>query len=64
MATNDGRITDKAPYGQQVELTCKNHPDLRWSTKNIDGIGCRTIFFTTIGKPECGCSVRELIVVE
>jgi hypothetical protein len=26
-------------------LTCKHHPQLRWSTKNIAPIGARSIFF-------------------
>ena len=45
MATDDGRIVAWAVYGQHIALTCKNHPDLRWSTKNIEYIGARHIFF-------------------
>ena len=62
------RITKKAPYGQHITLTCKNHPDKFWSTKNIDSIGCRTIFYNLRGDPkmgaECSCSWRDLIPVE
>jgi hypothetical protein len=66
------RITNNAPYGQHITLTCANHPELRWSTKNIDYIGARSLFYlgaegepamnpTT---PECPCSIRHLIVLE
>ena len=63
---NDGRLTRKAPYGQHIALTCKNHPELRWSTKNIAPIGCRTIFFSLFGEgaqPECNCPAKDLIVI-
>ena len=64
------RITTKAPYGQPVILTCKNHPELTWSTKNIgmtvDGrvYSSRTIFFNLLGtgQVECNCSASELIL--
>ena len=63
MATDDGRIVAWAVYGQHIALTCKNHPDLRWSTKNIEYIGARHIFF--LGKGiECDCPARDLHVVE
>ena len=63
MATDDDRIVAWADYGQHIALTCKNHPDLRWSTKNIDYIGARHIFFLSKGM-ECDCPVRDLHVVE
>lgn len=66
MAT-DGRIVDWAEYGQHIDLTCRNHPDLIWSTKNISHIGARKIFYNlegVPGKPECSCSVRDLIPIE
>lgn len=59
----DGRITDAAPYGQHVGLYCVNHPKLRWSTKNIAPIGCRSIFFDLFGEsrePECSCPASDL----
>lgn len=59
----EGRITDKAKYGQHVTLTCTHHPQLTWSTKNIAPIGCRTIFFNlsrTATEPECSCPVHDL----
>lgn len=59
-----GALTDKAPYGQHIALTCKNHPNLRWSTKNIAPIGARNIFFSSWPEPECSCSGSDLIVVE
>jgi hypothetical protein len=62
-----GRITTKAPYGQHIMLTCKNHPNLRWSTKNIDYIGARHIFFDLDRKCngyECPCPASDLIPVD
>jgi len=67
MAT-DGRLIDIAPYGQHIALTCRNHPNLRWSTKNISPIGARTLFYNLRNVqgmgPECDCSIRDLIVLE
>lgn len=64
----DDRITTKAERGAQIRLTCRNHTDLRWSTKNIAPIGCRTIFYNLmvdqpagIAALECSCSARELV---
>ena len=62
------RITTKAEYGVQICLTCRNHQDLRWSTKNIGPIGCRTIFYNLMGDqpagiaaPECTCPASALV---
>ena len=43
-----------------VQLKCKNHPHLKWHTKNIAPIGCRTIF--TEQHEECDCSLSDLVV--
>lgn len=62
----DDRIVTTAPPGVHIPLTCVNHPDLRWSTKNISFIGARTIFFDLFNKcpgGECPCSGRDLIPV-
>lgn len=63
---DDGRITQLAEYGQHIALSCVNHPDLRWSTKNIAPIGCRTIFFNLHGVRdmliECNCPLGDLRV--
>ena len=56
----EGRIVDCCGYGHHIALTCKNHPNLRWSTKNIDCIGARSIFYVTEDTPECNCSARDL----
>ena len=60
----DDRICDKHEYGRHISLTCKNHRDLRWNTKNIGGIGQRTIFYSSTLDipyvPECECSGRDL----
>lgn len=57
-------IDPEQPYGQHIALTCKNHPDLRWSTKNISYIGARSIFYFSENTPECDCSSNLLIVVK
>lgn len=51
-----------------VELQCKNHPKLRWHTKNIAPIGCRSLFFNldcdpAMGFKECPCPLNALIPV-
>lgn len=48
-------------YGSHIALTCLDHPELRWSTKNIDYIGARSIFFN--GGDECDCHVRRLVTL-
>ena len=51
-----------------VSLTCKNHPDLLWYTKNIGYIGARSIFFdVAIGDhtrimQECDCPTSDLVI--
>lgn len=59
-------LTDKVAYGVHIPLTCVNHPHLRWSTKNIAPIGCRTIYFNLYGVrdmgPECNCPASDLRV--
>lgn len=57
---NDGRICKKHPYGQHIALSCKNHPELRWSTKNIEYIGARSIFWLSMLGNECPCSPADL----
>lgn len=61
---------------RHVMLTCKNHPDLRWSCKSLaftPGAGYngqRSIFYTgSINPPhseehvaECDCSPTELVI--
>lgn len=46
-------------YAQHIELRCKNHPELRWHTKNISPIGCRTVFYDGPGV-ECRCPLSDL----
>jgi len=61
-------ITELAEYGQQIALKCANHPDKRWSTKNIAPIGCRTIFYNLYSVqgmgPECDCPASCLRVAD
>lgn len=65
---NDDKIVAWADYGQHIPLRCKVHPNMRWSTKNIGGIGARSIFYSgeivngqlDSSVPECNCSSLEL----
>lgn len=41
----DDRITKAVRGTDHITLTCRNHPELAWSTKNIAPIGCRSFFF-------------------
>jgi hypothetical protein len=52
-------------YGAHIALTCEDHPDLRWTTKNIDFIGARSLFFAgwDQGQNECPCPMSKLRVV-
>jgi hypothetical protein len=59
----DHTIDPEQPYGRHITLTCRNHPHLRWSTKNIDFIGARSIFYFGT-EPECSCSHTDLIPVK
>lgn len=63
-----GKLRDDVDYGKHILLTCKNHPDLRWTTKNIAPIGSRNIFFegSVTGKSEneCTCSCGDLVVLQ
>lgn len=67
---NDERITDTVEYGRHITLTCANHPNLAWSTKNIgttyDGViyRARSLFYITRNIPECDCPVSLLKFVE
>ena len=59
------RIIDTEVYGTHIALTCKNHSDLRWSTKNIAPIGSRSLFYNLhydpdMG-PECKCPTSDLV---
>lgn len=51
-------------YGEHISLTCRNHPNLHWHTKNIDYIGARSLFFTgwAEGLTECPCPISDLIL--
>ncbi len=59
------RIVDFEPYGRHIQLKCKVHTNKRWSTKNIQYIGARTIYYNLQGiegmGPECSCSINELV---
>ena len=60
-------IDPSRPYAAHIALTCVNHLNLRWSTKNISHIGARTVFYNLFrenpGIPECTCPFRDLTVV-
>ena len=49
-----------------VRLTCVNHPQLTWITKNIAPLGCRSVFFDmnrVTFEPECSCPQSDLVVL-
>lgn len=62
---DDDRICDKHERTEHIVLTCKNHPNLTWSTKNIAPIGARSIFYNLYSKPEmgpeCECPLSALV---
>lgn len=58
-----GQLRNDVEYGRHIALRCKNHPHLRWSTKNIAPIGARSIFFSGNFGEECDCSGDLLEVV-
>jgi len=62
----EGKIVEWEAYGVHIPLTCVNHPYLLWSTKNIDRIGARTIFFDHFDRVnrvygECDCPLKDLV---
>lgn len=54
-------------HSGMVRLTCVNHPQLTWITKNIAPIGCRSFFFDmnrVTFEPECTCPVTDLVLLK
>jgi hypothetical protein len=56
------------PSNIMYELTCKNHPKLRWSTKNPY---CRNLHYLGaegdvgfVSEDECPCPFDDLVVIE
>lgn len=59
---------------KHIALTCKNHPNLRWSCKEIAVKddpkpgeparynGSRSIFFTSKSEEECPCMTEDLVI--
>lgn len=66
LAHEDGRIVPWAHYGEHITIKCKKC-GTEYSTKNIGGIGCRSIFFMNGERGKC-CSelidIKNLEVVE
>jgi len=62
-ALKNCRIVPWKGYGAHIELTCRNHLHLRWSTKNIQCIGARSIFYTSEEQRECDCHCSDLQTV-
>ena len=59
----DGAICKECAPGEHIELRCKNHQHLTWSTKNLGYIGARTIFFDLYNKATeraCDCPADKL----
>jgi len=58
----DDRIDQKRERGTHIPLRCVNHPDLRWTTKNIGFVGARSILFAgdvNGGKPSMAVAPPE-----
>jgi hypothetical protein len=56
-------IVPSMPYGRHIALTCTDHPEMRWHTKNIGFIGARSIFWGGLDPAdECPCSWDRLVV--
>lgn len=55
----DDKIVAHAENGEHIPLTCINHPTKLWTTKNIQHIGARRIFYNLSNVqgmgPECDC---------
>jgi hypothetical protein len=64
----ENRLNPRYDFGEHIPLSCRNHPDKRWSTKNIAPLGCRSIFYNLRAVagmgPECKCPASDLIVVK
>lgn len=45
-----------------IGLTCKQHPHLKWHTKNISPVGCRRIYSNQ--DEECDCPVSKLVLAK
>lgn len=56
------KLNPAKEYAEQIELFCVHHPALRWATKNIAPIGCRTIRYHGMAR-ECDCPLEDLRVV-
>ena len=63
----NGTICEHTPYGEHIVLKCVNHPEKRWSTKNIGWIGDRSIFYKNSWGEikemgvECDCPSSDLV---
>jgi hypothetical protein len=76
MDWDDDRICKHQDSGH-ITLTCLDHPNLRWNTKNLGGyIGARTIYYAlgyydyydpkvyhspSVTEPECSCKANKLV---
>ncbi len=70
--TFDDRIDKTIERDDNVVLTCVNHPELRWVTKNLGSfVGARGIHFRGTGSyaslfegvEECPCSRDDLRII-
>ncbi len=62
---NNLKICKSHPYGEHIALKCVNHPEKKWSTKNIEYIGARSIFYEGFNNKnmglECDCPMKDLV---
>jgi len=57
----EGRIVPWADYGEHIALTCKDHPEARFDTKNIEFIGARAIFGYNRDCEYYDCPTKNLV---
>ena len=60
---SDDKIDTRFAYGDHIDLTCLKHPEARFSTKNIEYIGARTIFQSQ-DHPYCDCVYPQWSVLQ
>ena len=61
----DSLLRNLRVTSDNLNLTCKNHPEQQWITKNVGPIGSSRIFFQGPGATdqECVCAYEDLRVL-
>ncbi len=63
----DHTICENAIRSEHIVVKCIHHPEKKWTAKNIDFIGARSIFYKNafgeypeMGR-ECTCPINDLV---